>query len=185
MKRTSPPSRRPFNDTESFPDYLGPIIPEGWSPTGPAPVAFPTVQDILQHQAGTQKHPLLQLSETPPPSEPTSLFRGMLGGNVDLLVQDAAAHPEGYEPGELALINELATGARKLRELSPAELNVLDRATVGFASYRPPKPAPEKPKPPAPAKRPRLVEEANELQDGRAPQVETPGGPMTAYWWLG
>ena len=184
MKRTSPPSRRPFDDTESFPDYLGPIIPAGWSPTGPAPVAYPTVQEILQHQAGTHRHPLLQLSETPPPSEPTSLFRGMLGGNVDLLTQHAAQNPDSYEPLEQQLLAELGAGTRKVSELSPAELNVLDRATVGYASYRP-KPAPEKPKPKPPAKRPRLVEEANELQDGRAPTVETPGGTMTAYWWLG
>jgi hypothetical protein len=183
MKRTSPPSRRPFDATESFPDFLGPIIPEGWSPTGPVPVSFPTVQDILQHRAGTQKHPLLQLSETPPPSEPTSLFRGMLGGNVELLVQDAATHPESYEPLEQQLLAELATGARKVSELSPAELNVLDRATLGFAAYRPKTPA-EKPKPQPPARRPRLVEAANELQDGRAPQVETAGGPMTPFWWL-
>jgi hypothetical protein len=183
MRTTSKPSRRPFDATESSPDFLGPITPP-LTELQPFP-QFPTVEQMLEHQYGLKKHPLLQLSESPPPSKPASLFQGLLGGNLDVLVQDVLAHPERYEPQTQQMLWELGAGTRALSALSPADQAVLDRATLDFAAYRKPQAPPTAPKPQPPTRRPRLVEAQNELGDGRAPQVEMPGGPMTPYWWLG
>jgi hypothetical protein len=181
MQPTRPPSRRPFNATESFPDFLGPILPEGLSPTSPAPVpmsALPSIQESADHPL----HSFLQLSETPPP-RPISIFQGLLGGQVDVLVQDAIDHPENYDEQVQATLAELSVSGR---QPTAADLAVLDRATLDFASGQRPGPPPMKMQASAPAKKPRLVEAANEYspQDGRAPQVEAPGGTMSAYWWL-
>jgi hypothetical protein len=179
MTPTKKPSRRPFDATESFPDFLGHI---GQSSETSFP-KFPSVKEILQHQAGTIQHPLL-LTETPPPSKPTSIFKGLLGGSADHLMLDAFDHPELYDEQTRQLIADLGAGARTVSTLKPTELEILDRATLAFASgQRPARTAPAQ-KPQPPVKRPRLMEAANELTDGRAPQVDIPGDPMSAYWWV-
>jgi hypothetical protein len=140
------------------------------------------VEDLLLHAAGTQPHPLMRLTETAPPSEPASLFNGFLGGRLDVLTQDATAHPERYDNRTRAFLEELAGGARKLEELSSEEKGLLDSAVMDFAAFRPPKPAPAAK--PQKEKKPALLRTENELLDERAPQVDMPSGPMTAYWWL-
>jgi hypothetical protein len=173
MKNTAPSLRKPFDATMSSPDFRAPIavLPE---------LSFPSPAQILAHPVNP--HPLLQLTEASPPSRPASLFEGLLGGRVEVLVQDAVDHPERYdEPTRAAL---QALGARGAGALSPAEQSVLNQATMDFAAYRPPPTPKNAPKPLAPVKKPRLIEAADELTDGRAPQVETPGGTMTPYWWL-
>jgi hypothetical protein len=177
MKRSGSSSRKPFNPTESAPDFLGPIVPEL------APLVFPrfpSVEDLLQHAAGTQPHPLAQLADPPPRSEPTSLFDGFLGGQLEVLTQDALAHPERYDDHTRGFLDELAAG-RKLETLSKGEKELLDRAVMDFAAFRPPKPPPA---PPTQSKKPAPPRERSEPLDERVPQVEMPGGTLPAYWWV-
>ncbi len=180
MKRSARPSTSPFDATSSAPNFLGPITPPLVDQT-PAFPKFPTVDQLLAHQEGTAPHPLLQLTATPPPSRPSSLFQGLLGGQLDVLVQDAADHPERYDDATRSALAALGAGNR---ELTPADHKLLDNATMDYAAFRPPKApprAPDAPKPPP--RRPRLLDDGD-MPDGREPQVETPGGVMSAYWWL-
>ncbi len=177
MKNTAPSSRKPFDATASVPNFRDPIAVAPELPS----LSFPSVEQILAHPVNP--HPLLRLADTPPPSSP-SLFQGLLGGRLDVLVQDAVDHPERYDEATQLALQELTAGTRKLEAMTPAERSILDRATMDFAAYRPP-PAPKNaPKPQPPGRKPRLVVAADELEDGRAPQVEEPGGTMTPYWWL-
>ena len=105
-----------------------------------APVAFPrfpTVEEILEHQAGKALHPLLQLGEAPP-SRPQSMFEGMLGSRLDVLLDDVARQPDAYDAAARGLLEELAAGTKKLADLGKEDRHALDRATVDFASYKPP-----------------------------------------------
>lgn len=186
MKPKDSPSLKPFDAAASFPDYRAPILPAESFPSAPAPAAFPkfpTVQEMLEHEHGLKTHPLLRLAETPP--RPTSLFQGLMGGRLEVLLQDAADHPERYDEVELLMLQELATGTRKLEGMTAAEREVLDRATLDYAAVRPPKDFKNAPipKPPAP-KKPKLLEADQEFADGREPLVETAGSVMSPYWWL-
>jgi hypothetical protein len=177
MKNTNPPSKQPFDATTSAPNFRAPIAVLPDLPR----LNFPSLDQVLVHPSSP--HPLLQLSETPPPSS-VSLFQGLLGGRLEVLVQDSIDHPERYDEPTRLMLQELAAGASKLEELTAAERGILDRATMDFAAYRPPQAPKNAPKPQPPMKKPRLVEAADALEDGRAPQVEEPGGTMTPYWWL-
>ena len=99
-----------------------------------------------------------------------------------MLSQDANDHPERYDEDTRVFLAELAAGQRKFA-LTEEDRRVLDQATLDFAAYRSPKPT--TPPIPAPRKLPPVRPPSSmELADGRAPQVETPGGVMTPYWWL-
>ena len=177
-KDTTPP--RPFNATESEPNFLGPILPEVTQVPTPDPFLtlpkFPTVEDLLSGKP----HPLIQLSETQPPRD-TPLFQALLGGRLEVLQQDALYNPERYDEATRHLLMELSVGSKAMTTLDAGDQTTLDRATVDYAQFRPP--AGKKPKPPS-APRPKAVAVQDELGDGRAPQVETPGGTMSAYWWV-
>jgi hypothetical protein len=178
MPPTEKPSSRPFNATESEPNFLGPI-----TPAVSGPLSFPSFDQILRHQAGVAPHPLLQLSDIPPPRTPT-LFEGLLGGKLEVLTQDAVDHPDRYDEPTRTLLAELGASVKRLEGLTPADRAALDRATLDFAAYRPPRRAQEPVRArPRPARRPALLTQ-EAPSDGRAPQVETPGGVMTPYWWL-
>jgi hypothetical protein len=175
--------KRLFNPTASSPDYLAPIAPTVFDQEVTFP-RFPTLQEQLAHLNGTAPHPLMEVGVAPPPPD-RSLFQGLLGGRLDVLQQDVQENPDRYDEATRAVFAELSSGAKTVESLDPVARKALDRATLDFASYRPPRTAarsePSKP-PPAP-KKPRLLYDGV-LEDGRAPQVEEPGGPMTAYWWL-
>lgn len=187
MKQNENKSSRPFSATESAPNYLGRIVPKvSLDPVAPPePLTFPTfpsIDELLKHEAGTQPHPLLKLTDTPPPS-PTSLFDGLLGGRPEVLLQDALANPTRYEPATREAL--AALGGKRSTELTPEDRRILNLATIDYASVRPRYAAPTKagvPRPPA--QKPKSLDQ-DSLGDGRAPQVETPGGTMSAYWWLG
>ena len=180
MNSRSGSAKKPSWLTVSAPVPASP--PSGYSPSDPvAPVAFqsfPTVDEILEHNTGGAPHPLLQLGTAPPRPSP-SLFQGLLGGRLDVLMQDALEHPERYEDTTREAL--AALGTKKPEDLGPEEHAVLDRATLDFATYRPPAPTPA-PKLLAP-KKTRLLDFDDALEDGRAPQVEEPGGALTPYWW--
>ncbi len=179
------PMKPTLDPESSSPDFLAPIA----DVRAPDPLQFPefpTLASLLSHAAGGAPPPLLRLSETKPPSEPTSLFQGLLGGNLSTLVADSTDHPERYTEETQLFLSELGTGTRTLANLTPADKVRLDSAVVDFASYRPPQ-LPPRPLPPA-------LERAHSrapnnpytpgLADGRAPQVEIAGAPMDSYWWV-
>ena len=180
------PRMKPTFDPESSsPDFLAPVsaLPP------PAPLqfpTFPTVAQLLSHASGGAPCPLLTLSETKTPSEPTSLFKGLLGGNLETLVADSIDHPERYDDATQLFLSELGAGTRKLENLTPADKARLDSAVLDFASYKPPRPPPAAP-PALERERGRAPSNPYEdgLEDGRAPQVETAGSPMSSYWWAG
>ena len=181
MKKNETVSRRPFNPAESAPDFLGPIAPEATAKPSLDPFPqFPSIQQMLDHQNGVASHPLVQLTETAPPTSSPSIFQGMLGGRLEVLLQDAADHPERYDEATHVMLGELAAGTRKVEDLAPG---ALDSATMDFAAFRPP-PRPPAAARPAPApRRPSLL--ATEMADSRTPPDELePGNPMSAYWWL-
>ena len=154
------------------------------SPEVTAPIAFPSFEQLLRHEAGVELHPLVQLSETKPPSN-TTVFDSLLGGDLNVLVQDAQKEPERYSSQEKSLLGELAAGQKNVKALTETDGRLLTQAVMSFATLRLPKPKPPTVKTPPVQRRrkPALMTYEDELQDGRAPQVEMPGGTMTAYWW--
>ena len=152
---------------------LPPIQPPKFEPFP----KFPTVGELI---AGG--HPLELVPA--PPAQDVGLFTGLLGQRADVLAQHALDNPAVYPDEVKALLEELAQGTRRVGELTLEERRLLDAATLEYATYRAPVPTakPAQKKAPTP-KRPALLDEA-ELRDGRAPQVEEPGGVMTPYWWL-
>ena len=185
MKPNDRPSGKPFDATESAPDFLAPITPPELFPTAPVQFQpfpkFPTLEEMLEHQKG-KPHPLLQLSEVPAP-KPSSLFEGLLGGRTEVLLQDALDHPERYDDATRAALEALAARGGVA---TPEDRKLLDNATLDFAAFRPPRaaPLPVKPKPPAP--KPKLLSDEDELRDGRAEPEggEEAGSPLNGYWWV-
>jgi hypothetical protein len=175
-----------FDHASPSPDYRTPIADvTPVAPTQPVKFPrFPTMAEMLEHMKGGAQHPLLQTAEIRPPSEPASLFKGMLGGNLPLLVQDSVDHPERYDPETQLFLGELGAGTRKLEALTPEEKAQLDSAVLDYASPRPRRPPPALPKPLSRA-RPQSPSNPYEpgLQDDRAPQVETAGQTMSSHWW--
>jgi hypothetical protein len=170
--RLNAPPQLPFNPAEESPDFRAPIADL-------RPVAPPTFPRLPQQ--------LVQLSETKPPSESASLFQGLLGGNLQALVQDSTDHPERYDESTQLFLTELAAGTRTLAGMTGEDKAHLDRAVMDYAAPRPRhvRPAPPPPKPFARGRAQASGDPyAPGLQDGRAPQVETAGGPMSAYWWV-
>jgi len=143
---------------------------------------FPTVEELLQHEAGTSRHPLLQLTDVPPPPE-RSLFQDLLGGRLEILTQDALDNPDRYEEGTRSLLTELMNGAKKREQLSPAEQRLLNRATIDFATYQP-----EKPKagvaPPKQKTTPKLLSLDVVMPETPKAEPVDPDMPAPAYWWL-
>lgn len=181
MKRNASPSRRPFNPTESEPDYLGPILPEVTAPI--AFPHFPSIEEILAHENKTQSHPLVQMTETAPPSKPTSLLDGLLGGDAGAVIQDAEKNPERYDEVTRAFLTELGAGQHNIKALPQRESELLSRAVYDFAAFRPSKTSPLAPKVP-PKKKPALLREEGGLADARAMQMDIPDDPLPPYWWL-
>lgn len=174
-------SRPPFDPTTSAPDYRAPIAPEVTEPLRFP--QFPSVEDILRHE--TVPHPLVRLSETKPPSDPPTLLEGLLGGDPRAIMRDAEDNPDRYTDRERALLDEIRAGQKAPKTLNAADATLLSQAVYNFAAFRPPKPAlPKTATPPfAQKKKPALMRDEDELLDGREPQVDIPGDPMTAYWW--
>lgn len=169
-------SRAPFDARASAPDFLAPIAPEATTFA-----QFPTVQQLLDHESGRQPHPLLQLTEMKPPSEPPSLFDGLMGGQLHVLSQDVLDHPERYDDATQAFITEL--GERDMATLSPGEKKLLDSAVLDFAAYRPPTaPASPQSKTAARRKKPQLIDD-DEMQDAQEMPFDAPS-EVASFWWL-
>jgi len=160
----TPKSRSSFatSPTDSNPESLlnlASILP-------PLPPKFPSFMELVRLEAETQA--------TPPPKK--GLFDGLVG-QVEPLYEDSLEHPEKFKEEAVLLLHDLVAGAKTLKGLSAAEQEILDLATIDFASS-PTKgrPAPRTPRADAP--RP---EAESSLP---IPGVDVPAGEQGAYWWL-
>jgi len=115
-----------------------------------------------------------QTQATPPPSK--GLFDSLVG-QVEPLYQDSLEHPEKFKDEAVTLLHDLVAGTKNLKGLSATEREVLDLATIDFASapskdHRPPRtPRATAPRPEAESSLP-------------TPGVDVPEGEQGAYWWL-
>lgn len=176
-KPTVKPSGKLFNPGESFPDFSAPIAPVEHSPT--AFPKFPSVQELLSNN-----HPLLRLAEQPKPKPPSwGLLQELLGGELSVLANDVVFHPERYDDPARALLTEIASNPSRAQNLSDTEREVLNRAVIDFAAFKPQPKVPPVPPKRTPASVPKVLLEE---ESGRAPQIEEdgPGGTMSPYWWL-
>ena len=90
-----------------------------------------------------QLHPLLppkfptwsELTQTPSDSPRSSRRQGLfdsLIGDPHVMFDDLLRDPSKYEEGVAELLMSLVSGRRKLIDLSPTEMEALDRATLDF-----------------------------------------------------
>jgi len=95
--------------------------------------------------------------------------------------------PERYEEGTSELLQQLVSGQKKREELSLQELELLDRATLEFASAARPKgPSSRRPMP-DPRRREHISppEEAELVyREGGPPtkEIDIPDSPPTRWW---
>lgn len=162
-----PPSSKP-------PSVPFPAVPS------PEPLRFPTVDDLLAQAAnGFSLHPILQLTNPPPP-RPEGLFEDLLRSDPSALAQDALDHPDRYADEARALLTELVQSPRRV---SAEERRVLDRATLDLAEYRPPTlpaSAPKK-RPVEGAPRRQTVEQV--VDPLPVPGIDIPED-AAPFWWL-
>jgi hypothetical protein len=115
----------------------------------PQPPRFPTFSELVEEHAKERQSASTQSS---------SLFHGLIG-NPAVLFEDLLADPSRYEDGVAELLQLVIGGVKKLEDLTPEEMQLLDRAAFEFAQA--PKKTP-KPLSPAPKEEPEEFEELYE-----------------------
>lgn len=150
-------------------------------PSLPPPSAphFPNFKELVDHRT-------FELSAAeemaPSSSHPVGLFEGLLQGHAELLAADVDEHPERYTPEVPALVRDIMERRKDAKALTGQERAVMDRATLDFATYIPPKS-----KPPSPPRRSAPRAAAKEEDEGGTPipGLDTPPeATAPAYWWL-
>lgn len=119
---------------------------------------------------------LSHASEKPPAEHRRDgLFNSMLK-DPQVLLQDLLASPQKYEDGVATLVQDLVGGRRKLEEISPSEMELLDRATIDFTQ---------------PARQQKLVVPPltrKKTTRGRSGYPRSQKAPslngLEPYWWL-
>ena len=114
--------------------------------------------------------------------KPRGLFWDLFGGRPDALVQDVINHGDRYSAELTRLATELAEGRKKTSELSPAEQELLNAATLDFYQYKPA----VVPTPKTPVSPPRsLANEPIEPVSRPVAGVDLPlGVDPNPYWWM-
>lgn len=175
MKTSKRSSTRQSKEA-SFVDEFGvkplPTIEQmaGW------PTQKPLLTEMLQQ--GDQ-HPWNQLTVAAPPKVDNGLFQSIMGGRLEVLLDDAQRNPDRYSAQELELLEQLASGQAKLQELSSGDRRVLDQAAISFTAFKPPRAPAAAPKPPPKPKVPELLQQTQE----ELPDLEH-GLDLPPYWWL-
>jgi len=109
----------------SFPSSLDPMTSLPF-PATPSFPRFPTVQELAdQHQAEQDR----------PRPRAQSTFEALLG-DPRILHVAWLENPDAFDPRLGPLLQELLT-TKKIQDLDPQSLGLLDAATVEFAQYRP------------------------------------------------
>lgn len=140
----------------------------------PQPPKFPKFAELVDPKT----FEVAEVSGEPVRKE-TGLFYGLLGDDVRALHQDATENPDKYDDHTVGLLTQLVQGAKDVRALSRQERDLLDRATLSFASYVSPPKAPKVQRP--------VVEKtaAEEPMDALpTPGIDVPETNAPAYWWL-
>jgi hypothetical protein len=117
----------------NYPDFL--TLPTLPSLPPLEPLRFPRFQDLV----AADREMILA---TKPTVKDQGAFTAFLG-DPKILLDAWVTNPDVFDPALGELLIALVTGQKKLEGLSPAEMAVLNTATVEFAQYRPPAPAPK------------------------------------------
>jgi hypothetical protein len=138
----------------------------------------PSIEELARHLSGEQAHPML-VTPSPSPREQGSLLRDLLGGNVEVLLDDYAREPTRYSPEVGELLSSF--DGRPPDSLTPAEKQMLNTAVLEFAAA--PKPAVPSAMKKVARKAPVLqVEES--IERGRPWEDAAPGVEPELYWWM-
>jgi len=94
-------------------------------------------------------------------------------------VQD---HPEKYDQRLLPLLSDILSGGKRKNELTREECTLLDKGTLDFATYVPPRS--EEKKNEEPAQKTKTA--SSSIDDGFDEQesdIDFPGAEPSPYWW--
>lgn len=137
---------------------------------------FPRLDDLVNPKTFE-----LVAQENETPARPVGLFDGLLSGHVEVLLQDVQDHPEKYDPRLLPLLLDILSGGKKKNDLTREECALLDKGTLDFATYVPPR-LEEKKKEPAQETK----TASSSIDDGfeeQEPDVDLPEAEPSQYWW--
>jgi len=154
-------------------------LPDPESLTGLPTVSayrFPTFQEIVD--PGTFE--VLLPAEENVVHRPQGLFNGLLQDRIDVLQNDMEEHEDKYQPEVVRLVHDFMEGRRKVESLSEGERSLLDRATLDFATYVPPKKTQS-------SERQVQHRHSREIEPRDAdpiPGVDVPSNEAPPYWWL-
>ena len=127
---------------------------------------------------------LATVSDVKPAEGRKGLFLALVG-DPQVLLQDLLDSPAKYEEGVSTLLQDLASGRRKLGSLTPAEAELLDRATIDY-TRRSPRQEVEPPPRRAPVQQADDESEEGEGHSMRYPSPQVPElNGLEPYWWLG
>lgn len=146
------------------------------TPLPPLPVPrFPRLHDLVDPVT----FELYDQSEQLPPAKPAGLFSALLQDHVELLADDVLSHRDRYTPDVVKLVEDVLQTRKSIKSLTESERELLDRATLDFATFIPPKEAPQ------PVRRRASTRAAAEPDPIPVHGVDTPlEAEAPAYWWL-
>jgi hypothetical protein len=144
-----------------------------------SPLLVPSVEELAMHLSGEREHPML-VTPSPYPRESKSLLRGLLGGNVDVLIDDYEREPTRYSPEVGELLS--CFGGRAPGPLTPAEERMLNTAVLEFAAA--PKPAAPAAMKTKVARKAPVLQTGESIERGRPWEDAAPGVTPELYWWM-
>ncbi len=147
--------------------------------------AMPSETSTIQQSAPKPPPPpappsppsLFELTKEPRPIKPTGLFHELLDGNHLVLHYDMLERPDLYDDQARELVDQLTDCRRRFDELGTVERQLLDTATLEYAT-KPPVPSHER-------DRRQMVKRATQQLEPLPD--DAPGGPeesLPAFWWL-
>lgn len=142
----------------------------------------------------TRLHPLLpkrfptlsELAQTPADSPVSSRRSGLfysLVGRPEVMLNDLLRDPEKYEERESvsAILQSLIAGRQKMEDLSPQDMETLDRATLDLNRSYSRKPSTSSPAPSPPKKQPISTEPPKDEES--PPEELFPKADLVPHWF--
>jgi len=179
LNKSSYPSTRNSFVAAHFPDFLAS------NKLRPLPAltaqTFPSFAQFVGELATDAK-----------PEPRKELFEALVG-DARALFQELLEDPSRYETGVSEALQQLINGTKKFQELDQSDRDLLNRATVDFATTKSPTPSRDRAARPQARELPAAAraamsesDEEPELEwrdDGRhAPIMEMPNAP-SSFWW--
>ena len=140
---------------------------------------IPSVEELAAHLSGEKLHPML-VTPSHSPRVQESLLNGLLGGNVEVLIDDYEREPARYSPEVGELLS--AFGTRATGPLTPAEEQTLNTAVLEFAAA--PKPVPPEAMKKKTARKAPIPQAEESIERGRPWEDAAPGVEPELYWWM-